>query len=249
MAQSNKRKFLVIAALHGDEDLGVKVMEKVEKKFPPRKYSYDWIIGNPKAYDKKERFAEADLNRVAPGSFKSKIYEERRASEIVKISSKYEFVLDIHSTVSNSGIVTIIPYPTLENIYLASALNIKRNVIWYSSSSLKKGPLVQFVSCPGIEIECGPKNSPKLKIQLFKILKKFIEESNSLSVQKVLNIIKSKEFYVVYGKETGEHNPAIEDFHPVKNGRETYYPFLANQYPNIICYKMEKVDIKNYFLY
>jgi hypothetical protein len=242
-------KFLIIAATHGDENLGVEAMRMIQKKLSPTKYCYDWILGNPIAHRKGTRFIQADLNRVAPGNSNSKIYEERRAAELMEISKKYRFILDIHSTVSDSGIVTIIPYPTLENIYLASALNIKRNVIWYSSASFEKGPIVQFVGCPGIEIECGPKNSPKLKIRLYKILKKFIEESNLFSVQKVIDSIKSKEFYVVYGKETVEHNSTVKDFQTVKNGQETYYPFLSNQYSGIVCYKTKKFDVKQHLLY
>ncbi len=242
-------KFILITATHGDEKLGVDVMKELEKELSPNDFNFDWIIGNPKAYRKGVRFIDTDLNRAAPGNVASNLYEEVRAAELIKLSSKYEFVLDIHSTVSDSGIVTIIPYPTLENIYLATALDIKRNVIWYSSISLKKGPLVQFTNCPGIEIECGPKNSQRLKTQLFKILKKFIKESRSVSTQDVINNIKNKEFYVVYGKEMGKNNPILKDFQLVGNGQEAYYPFLSNQYSGIVCYKTKRFDIKQHLLY
>lgn len=242
-------KFLIITATHGNESVGIEIIKKIEKELPQKDYNYEWIIGNPKAREKGVRFVEADLNRVAPGNNKGNLYEERRAAEIIEMSSKYKFILDIHSTVSNSGIVTLIPYPTLENIFLGTSLNIKRNVIWYSKASLKKGPLVQFTSCPGIEIECGPENSQKLKTQLVKILKKFIKRSRSASVPDIINNIKNKEFYVVYGKILGKHDLSIKDFQLVKNDRGNYYPFLSNQYPGIVCYKTRIFDIKQYLLY
>lgn len=243
------KKFLVITALHGDEGFSVEVLKKLEKELPPKKFMYDWIIGNPKAYDKNVRFIEADLNRVAPGNSKSKVYEERRAAELISLSSKYSFVIDVHGTVSDSGIVTIIPYPTVQNLFLASVLNITNNVIWYSKASTNQGPIVQHANCPAIEIECGPYNSRGIKNRLSNILREFIKDSNSLSVQQILDKIKNEEFYAVYGKEEGEHDSFIKDFQIVKNDKEIYYPFLTNQYPNITCYKMKKVDIKQHLLY
>lgn len=243
------KKFLIITALHGDEGFSVNVLEKLEKKLPPKKFGYDWIIGNPKAYEKNTRFVDADLNRVAPGDPKSKVYEERRAAELISLSTKYSFVIDIHGTVSDSGIVTIIPYPTMQNLFLASVLNVKNNVIWYSRASASQGPIVQHVNCPAIELECGPSTSQGIKNRLLNILRNFIPKSNSLSVRQIVEKIKNKKFYAVYGKEEGEHDSFIKDFQIVKNDKEIYYPFLANQYPGIICYKTKKVCIKDFFLY
>lgn len=249
MLRNMAEKFLIIAALHGDEELGVEVMEKIEKEFLPEKYSYDWIIGNPEAYKKKVRFIEADLNRVAPGDLKSSIYEERRAAEIIALSQKYSFVLDLHATVANSGIVTLITYPTLQNFFLASMINTRRSIVWYSSSSSVKGPISQFTKCPAIEIECGPQKSNKTKDELLKILKEFILKNFETKVGRILKQIKSKQFYVIYGKMIGEHNSRIKDFKPYKNNKESFYPFLANQYDGIVCYKAKKFDFRKILSY
>ena len=60
---------------------------------------------------------------------------------------------------------------------------------------------------------------------------------------------KDKEFYCVYGKLVGEHNRSIKDFHKVTINNEEFYPFLANQYTGIICYKLKKIQILNNFYY
>ena len=80
-----------------------------------------------------------DLNRIAPGNIKSKDYEERRVAEIVEMSKNYNFVIDLHGSISNCGVVSIIPYPRLDNLFLARLLKIKRNIMWYSKKSLKNG--------------------------------------------------------------------------------------------------------------
>lgn len=245
---TKKNKILLITATHGDEPSSLEVVNKIIKTKFGLRNKFDLLIANPKALKLSQRFIEKDLNRCAPGNIKSRIYEEKRAAEIVSQSKKYNFVLDIHASTSNCGIITIIPKPTLENILLASILDIKRNVIWYSKESNMAGPLVQHTKCPGIEIEHGPKNSQKIKDKLYKILVNFIQALDKTSIATIPNLIKNKEFYCVYGKLTGKHDKSIKDFHKVTINKVGFYPFLANQYPGITCYKLKKIDIQDYFL-
>jgi|GEM_PF-6355136 len=55
------RKILFIAATHGNERDGVKVMRQLEKELPKEKYGYDWIIGNEKAFLANTRFTNKIL--------------------------------------------------------------------------------------------------------------------------------------------------------------------------------------------
>lgn len=238
-----------MTATHGDEPLGPEVMKQIEKELPRDQYGYDWIIANEKAFEKNVRFTEVDLNRNAPGDIKSAVYEEKRAAELVELSKNYDFVIDIHGSVSNCGIIMIITYPTLQNLALASYFDVERQVVWYAKSSLTQGPVTQFVHCPAVEIECGPQKNSTIQNKLKDILMRFITQSEQMSLSKILKQAKKSEFYVVYGKQIGNHDPTVVDFQEITMGAETFYPFLANQYPNILCYKAKKVDIKNYFLY
>lgn len=243
-------KLLIITATHGDEDLGVNLMKKLEIELSPKEYGYDWIIGNPKAYKKNVRFFQKDLNRSAPGSPRGNIYEEKRASEIVKLSKQYNFAVDLHGSVSRCGIITIITYPTLQNLVLASSLDVEKRVIWYSKSSLTSGgPLTQFMKCPSVEIECGPIGDPNTEKGLKNTLIRFITRIKDGSLSKKLKPNEDDDFYVVYGKKVGKQNQEFADFQKMRQVKETFYPFLANQYPNILCYKTKKVNIKDYFLY
>ena len=206
------------------------------------------MTGNPRALKKGKRFTEYDLNRAAPGSLKAKEYEKRRAKEILDIASKYQYVIDIHGTVKNAGIFIIITNLSEDNLKLASMLDIPRIVVWPSFSGELKGPLSEFFRC-GLEIECGPKNSHKIKKELKKNIIDFLENyklKEKYSFQKILNILAKKEINQVYGNiERSEEE--LEEFTEVKINNETFFPLLIGSYNETACYKMKKINIKNLF--
>ncbi len=80
-------KILVVENMHGDEIGGFAYPNSV-----------DIIIGNPEAKRQKKRYIESDLNRSFNGN--SCTFEEKRAKELLPILEKYDFVLDIHSTIT-----------------------------------------------------------------------------------------------------------------------------------------------------
>jgi succinylglutamate desuccinylase len=237
-------KVLFICATHGDEGFSIPVLKELEKTYPKEKYNYDWIIGNPFALKKQTRFVDCDLNRSAPGNLNALEYENRRAAEIREISKQYDIVIDIHGTKSNFGVVKIIPYPTYPNLILASYFSEKRNVIWYSKKSKAKGPLVQFMHCPAIELECGDKTDPNNKQLLKRTLSTFLE---TLQRTTLPNDTQDQEFYLVYGKVT--QDPIQQkDFVKTTLANETFYPFLtSNGYKNTSYYKMGKVTQEELF--
>ncbi len=91
-------KILLIGATHGNEQLGTKLYPYIIKKHPELLEHVDFIIGNPRAYAKRVRFTESDLNRsytVGNGT-----YEQQRANEIQQHinQTKPDIVLDMHTT-------------------------------------------------------------------------------------------------------------------------------------------------------
>jgi hypothetical protein len=242
-----KEKILFITGTHGDEGFSRDVFRNLTSRYPKNKYGYEQIVGNPKALRQKVRYTQTDLNRSAPGNPSSDIYEERRAAQIINLSNKYKFVIDVHETIANCGIVTIIPYPTLQNIVLAAMLPIKKNVIWYTRSSLKKGPLVQFTDCPAIEIECGSKSSEQTKKDLEDILGKFLETRTKGDLDSLINNLRGKEFYKVY-ERLDEDGEKYTNFQLAKKGDEEFYPFMSGQYPDTVCYKIKKISFEDLFL-
>lgn len=88
------RKILVIGGTHGNELLGVKLVESLQKQ--PLE-NVDAIIANPRAVKVGTRFTESDLNRSF-GPQKNRAYEVKRAREIQTIAKNYDVVLDFHNT-------------------------------------------------------------------------------------------------------------------------------------------------------
>lgn len=243
-----RSKILFLSATHGDEGFSSSVLEKIELNYPKNKYNYDWIIANEKALKNNTRFQNVDLNRCAPGDLNSPLYEERRAAEIINLSKNFDFIIDLHGSVSNVGVITIITHPTLQNIFLSSLVKVENHVIWYTKSSLVKGPLTQYCHCPAIEIECGPKKNPEIQQKLYDVIESILVTKEDLSINHILDRAKKINLFSVYGKNVGQPVKKMNDFIEYEDINEKYYPFLSNQYPNIACYKMKKIEVENLFL-
>lgn len=91
-------KILLIAATHGDELLGIKLYERLLRQRSPLLESIDFLIGNPRAYARRTRYTDADLNRSYESN--SSAYEARRAQEIKHYihTTAPAIVLDMHTT-------------------------------------------------------------------------------------------------------------------------------------------------------
>lgn len=230
------KQLLFIAATHGNEKIGVEVMRKVQKKFA----DVNWVVGNPKALFKKIRYIDTDLNRSAPGDISSNKYEIRRAAELFKESEPYCEVIDIHGTVANTGIFTIINKFSRENLALAVSLPIERIVIWERSDRFSSGPITNYVKT-GLEIEAGPQDSFQIKKQLQEIVEKIIINGE---INKVAGNVENKEFYYVTGKlmATGKAPASWREFKRVNYQGQTFYPLLINRYDGRWCYQMKKVS-------
>lgn len=240
-----KRKMLPVlflAATHGNEKIGVEVMKNVQRKFG----WVNWMIGNPRALYRNERYIDTDLNRSAPGDISSDKYETRRAAELLKESEKYKAVIDIHGTPASTGIFTIITNFNQNNLNLALSLPIKRIVIWESRDLFSFGPITSRTKA-SVEIECGPKNSKEIKKQLQMIIEKFVKTEVNIQM---IDLVKDKEIYYVFDKLIAEGSaPSVwREFLQTRYKQENFYPLLINRYKDLWCYKMRKlswVEIKN----
>ena len=88
-------KILVIGGMHGNELLGVKLVERLQKEDVK---NIDGVYANSPAIDGNCRFVKTDLNRSFPGDIQSDDYESRRADELLQLCSQYDLVLDFHNT-------------------------------------------------------------------------------------------------------------------------------------------------------
>ena len=88
-------KVLVIGGMHGNETLGLNVVKLFNNNEVD---NVDTLLANEQAIDADCRFVGQDLNRSFPGNTNSKDYEPKRAAQILKLTKKYDLVLDFHNT-------------------------------------------------------------------------------------------------------------------------------------------------------
>jgi len=88
-------KILVIGGMHGNEPLGIDLVRMFKDK---KVNNIDAVFANEEAIKSKCRFIKQDLNRSFPGKSQSKLYENKRASYLLKLCKKYDLVLDFHNT-------------------------------------------------------------------------------------------------------------------------------------------------------
>lgn len=230
-----RKKILLIVATHGDEKIGVQIIQALKKK--GLGLSFDVIVGNPKALAQRKRYLDSDLNRIFPGKAGGN-YEERRARDIVRIGKDYEQVIDLHGSVSKTGIFIIITKFTLANLLLALRFDIKKIVVWPEARETV-GSLSTFMRA-GIEIEAGPKDDAGVKAELLGVLTRFLRKNDEVfDLRKRLG---SKEIYVVSGKLTKEKDAAPKELKDWVR-RDDYYLLFVGQYEKVWCYKLKKVDL------
>lgn len=230
-----RKNILFITAMHGDEPIGIEIVKQIKKMKLGNKFSS--IIGNPRALKKQVRFIDADLNRVFPGKTDGN-YEEKRANLVMEKMREFDRVIDLHGTVSKTGIFIIITKPSLKNLELALRFNIERILIWPSSKK-SKGPAVSFMrSGMGIEIESGNKSNPAVKKRLKSILIDFLENP-----EKTIDIdeeMKKREFFSVVGKIKKRKGDGRRFKDWKKAG--SFYSLFVGQYPDIACYKLKSIN-------
>jgi len=236
------KKLLIIVATHGDEKIGIEVVEKLKAK--KLGCFFDSLVANPRALEKGIRFTEADLNRSYPGMKNSKFYEKRRACEIFKLARKYKYVVDIHEAITGINNFIIAPREKLYKIFPIGLLDIKAVLLWPDP----KGPLGQFLKNV-VELEFGMRNKKRKTVigEATKIMGKFI--INIYAVESAESF-SAKEFYYVYGKLKREDYKgkisSLKDFREASINKETFFSLLVGGYylkQGIVCYKMRKLEI------
>jgi len=234
------KKILFVVATHGDERVGLDVVEML-KKIGYDKY-FDYLVANQKALEKNQRFIDVDLNRSYPGKRYSKFYEKRMAFYNLNIVKQYEYVIDFHEASMGNENFIIIPREKIIKNFPLQYINLEKILLWPNP----KGPMSQVFS-GAIELEFGMKKKQRKVIvkKAFNIAKKFIE---SIVSEKSPNCYsKKKKIYYVYGKLLKEeflgNINTLVDFIKVKINNEVFMPLLTGQYTKegIVCYKMKKI--------
>ena len=231
-----KNKILLVVATHGDERIGIEVVNILQQKSIS---GFDVLIGNPKALKENKRFVDIDLNRSYPGDSASNKYEEVLAIENFEIAKKYKYVIDMHEASSGQDNFIIVPKETLPKDFPLNFLNLNKILLWPDP----KGPMTQFLE-NGVELEFGMKNKDRQEVlsQAVLVVDNFLQK---IAKKDASTKEAEQEIFYVYDYLKGQESDVgdLLDFKVAEREGEIFYPLLVGQYLNlvIVCYKMKRV--------
>ncbi len=186
-------KVAVLGCVHGNENYSLKVFKKL-KNLLLLKGEIDFYLVNDVAFNNKERFVDSDLNR----SFNSDLdgYEYLLSKKIVDVLNSYDYVIDMHSTVSKSNPFLIVTNKNLLFKEFLRSFHIKKIV--YIEDLEKRSLISNFENAASIEISSlNYKSAIKNGV---KYIMTFLRNNNFI---KNVNLIENNfenEYYEVVGK-------------------------------------------------
>jgi len=232
------KEILLIGATHGDEPLGVQVIERlIDLGF---ENYFDVLIGNPKALNKNLRYLEFDLNRAYPGDPNSPFFEKRLAYDNLKIAQKYKYIIHIHEASKGLDDFIIVPRNEIGKCFPVNCLTLGKVLLWPTP----KGPLGDVLeNCVELEFGSKGRNRGELIEAGVSEIMSFIKALRSCT-----ETPKNKEIFTVYGSlKTEDYKEYVKmrDFELTHLNGEAFYPLLVDQYlaEGIKCYKMKKENV------
>lgn len=224
-------KTYVIAAQHGDEVFGLKILGALYELNQPNSMIR---IGNPEAVAKGKRYIETDLNRSYSVNYESK--EAMLAHSIQSEIHKYDpdYILDIHTSVSAISRVAIVAELTADTQCLASCLGMKAIVIMPPKFSAKS--LIGNYPSKAISLEFGRYQRSD------KLAQSIAEKIGLLNEDYLVSAGQELPIYKVTSVITKNHSAVSKIINLEFNIELGGYPFLAgeNTYINIGGFLAEK---------
>lgn len=172
-------RVLIAGGTHGNELIGVYAVKKFERS-PElvRRSSFETVtlLGNPRAIAASRRYIDQDLNRsfntgaaIAPTGYEVERAEHLRQRFGPAGQTPVDFVIDLHSTTSNAGVMVILD--SLDGLTLGLAAHLSQadpEIKLYSSEgSGRRHDSLRSLAPHRIGIEVGPLAHGTLNAQLF----------------------------------------------------------------------------------
>jgi len=162
------QRILIVSGTHGNEINPIWAVKQFNREENKLKHGieYEYIIGNPIAYEKGSRYIDADLNRSFKGSknidhHNNSFYEINRANFLVNQfgldgSKSCQIAVDLHTTTANMGTSIVMYGRRFQDFCLAALLQNKFGLPIYlhEKDRAQTGFLVEAWPC-GLVIEIG----------------------------------------------------------------------------------------------
>ncbi|KKP80388.1 MAG: Succinylglutamate desuccinylase/aspartoacylase [Candidatus Moranbacteria bacterium GW2011_GWF2_35_39] len=245
---------VVVGCLHGDELVGKKIIFRL-RKIKLKKGTLITIIANEKAVKQRKRFIDQDLNRSFPGK-RNGNYEEILAYNILKITKKADFVLDIHSATTDVKDLAIITKTKKAVLNFVYAINPRRIALMKKDIAGKS--LIGYCKT-AVSLEYGKDNSRATYKNTFSSIISFLEKEKMIDAKNKKREQRKIDFYEIKGVAKKEKNDVlkknIKNFKLIKKGeifairnnkgmvsKENFYPILFGEeaYGDIFGFKATK---------
>lgn len=244
----------VVGCMHGTEKVGKRIIDKLAN-ITLRKGTLITIIAHPYALKKNKRYIDTDLNRCFPGNRSGNI-EERLAYYLRPYLQHTDYVIDIHSTTTDTTDVAIIKTYDNRMKELVNILSPRR--VLHMKENYGNGSLINH-SHLGISLEYGKDSSLHTYRQSLHSIYSLLEHLNMIPKRNHVATKKEPTYYSVFDvtpKPKGfviEKN--IKNFKLVKKGsllgtankkpiyaQEDFYPVLFDEdnYKDILGFKAHK---------
>lgn len=250
----DKRPVIAITGcIHGDELVGKKIILQL-RKMKIKKGTLITIIANEKAMKEKKRFIDQDLNRSFPGKLNGN-YEERLAHNILKITKRADFVIDIHSTTTDVKNLAIITKKDKDTLDLAYSIEPRRIILM--KKEIAKKSFINHCKV-GVSLEYGKNYSSATYDNTFNSIMLLLEKEKVVDDKKRKSKSKCKkiDYYKMKGvaKKTRKDvlMKNVKNFKLIKKGdvfamrngkkliaKDDFYPVLFGErsYDNIFGFK------------
>lgn len=222
-------KILVMGGMHGNETLGLKVVELFQKKPVD---NIDTILANKQAIKANCRFVGQDLNRSFPGKAKSKEYEPRRAAQLLKLTKKYDFVLDFHNTYCSNNDCGFVGETASKKLYEIAWLLGLNKIIIADYDCINK-----FANnCLSVEISMDSKqNNSELWYSCIALLAKLEKLSTTPKLEKYRFVyritLEDKKKFILSGKNLKAFQPIEQKLAEQMQVKSPAYPiFIADKF-------------------
>lgn len=164
----------IVGAVHGDEPCGAKAIREFLDADPTLERPTAFIIANERALEQRERYIDADLNRVLPGDPTADAHERRLAAKLVDQTEDC-VTLGIHSTQSYAGTFGVLSAPNERKRDIFDRMSLTR----VADTSMVSGG--RCVDQPMfIDVEVGPQGSDRAEELALQMVRSFLQAVGAL---------------------------------------------------------------------
>lgn len=215
-------RVMVNICSHGNETIGFDIQSMCQNLYI-KNGSLIFNIGNPEAVKTGKRFIDSDLNRSFPGKIDG-THEEQIAFQMMRYIALFDYVIDIHSTVSGMENCLIVEDDSAEIQQMISVCNNCDTVLHMTAttgSSIFTACRQQKPVIPGLAFEYGDNSTTTMERTYEDLLNVFsvIGLTESKVINKSFKIPTQFDCYQVLAKEIGDIPLAsIKNYELVKKG-------------------------------